>query len=63
MSETVIQKLDCNDEKITQYGHDKVCGDVFEWQVSFGSTSYDGRCPRCEEDRLYHGEGFLLIYR
>lgn len=53
MNENIIQKLDCKNPKTVQHGFDLVCQDLTEWQVSFGSTSTPGRCPKCEEDRLY----------
>lgn len=55
MDDDIKQKLNCDNEKTTQMGHDMVCNEVTEWKVPFGSTSVPGRCPKCEEDRLYPG--------
>ena len=56
MSESVAQKLSCRKAKTVQYGSDMGCHDLTEWQVPFGSTLIPGRCPRCEQDRLYSGK-------
>ena len=55
MSESIVQKLDCNNEKTVQYGFDMACQEITVWQVPFGSTLIPGRCPQCEQDRLYPG--------
>ena len=55
MPDDVVAKLDCNNEKAVPYGTDMACNTITDWKVSFGTTMVSGRCPRCEQDRLYPG--------
>lgn len=60
MSEEIIKKLDCSNEKTsTLTSGDLVCGDITELtDYIFGSTSVPGRCPECERLLLYAGQFF-----
>jgi hypothetical protein len=64
MSESVINKLDCKNEKTASppYG-DLICDQVTKWEASIGSTSRPGRCPACESLRLYPGEQYASCWR
>lgn len=54
----IIHRLDCKREKTIQLGTDIVCSEVTDWQLSLGSTVTGGRCPQCEQERLYPGMRF-----
>ena len=55
MPQYVLDRLDCKNEKTILHGTDLVCEEVTDWQLMFGSTSVDGRCPQCEQECLYPG--------